>query len=292
MALVEVEGLHKSFKDNHVLRGVSFAVDEGEVLAIIGPSGSGKTTMLRCVNLLERPDEGRITVAGQALCNPGPDGKTTFAPRSEIRQAREHMGMVFQRFNLFPHMTAMQNIMEAPVNVKGTKKEAAKDRAQELLEAVGLGHKADSYPLQLSGGQQQRVAIARALAMDPKLMLFDEVTSSVDPELAGEILLVMKRLALAGMTMLVVTHEMGFAAEVADRVMFIDHGVIQEEGPADEVLSKPQQPRTQAFLKAVLERAPMADDEDSKAAVAASDELVEEMLIGHDLRHEDDEEED
>ena len=292
MSLVKVEGLHKSFKENHVLRGVGFSVEQGEVLAIIGPSGSGKTTMLRCVNLLERPDQGRIEVDGKVLCEPGPDGKIVFAPRGEIRHAREEMGMVFQRFNLFPHMTALQNITEAPINVKGVGKESARTRASELLEAVGLGHKEDAYPMQLSGGQQQRVAIARALAMEPKLMLFDEVTSAVDPELAGEILLVMKRLALAGMTMLVVTHEMGFAAEVADRVIFIDHGVIQEEGPARDVLSKPQQPRTQAFLKAVLERAPMAEDEDSQAAVAASDELVEEMLLGHELRHDAEDEED
>jgi polar amino acid transport system ATP-binding protein len=188
------------------------------------------------------------------------------------------MGMVFQRFNLFPHLTALENIIEAPVHVKKIDKKAATARAQDLLSAVGLQSKADAYPLQLSGGQQQRVAIARALAMDPKLMLFDEVTSAVDPELAGEILLVMKRLAHAGMTMLVVTHEMGFAADVADRVIFIDHGVIQEEGPANEVLTKPKEPRTKAFLKAVLERAPMTDD----AATTAPDELVEELLIRHD----------
>ena len=222
MALVKVEGLEKSFKDNHVLRGVDISVDEGEVLAIIGPSGSGKTTMLRCVNLLERPDKGRIEVDGKVLCEPGADGKSVFAARGEIRHAREEMGMVFQRFNLFPHMTALENIVEAPIKVKGMAKAAAVARAGELLEAIGLAHKTDAYPMQLSGGQQQRVAIARALAMEPKLMLFDEVTSAVDPELAGEILLVMKRLAKAGMTMLVVTHEMGFAAEVADRVIFID----------------------------------------------------------------------
>jgi polar amino acid transport system ATP-binding protein len=291
MPLVNVDGLHKSFKDNHVLRGVDFSVEEGEVLAIIGPSGSGKTTMLRCLNLLERPDQGRIEVDGKVLCESGPDGKIRFVPRHEVRRAREEMGMVFQRFNLFPHMTALQNIIEAPIRVKGVDRASAKARARELLGAVGLGHKEEAYPMQLSGGQQQRVAIARALAMQPKLMLFDEVTSAVDPELAGEILLVMKRLALAGMTMLVVTHEMGFAIEVADRVIFIDHGVIQEQGPAREVLSKPQQPRTQAFLKAVLERAPMADDEGSSAAVAAADEVVEEMLIGHEVHHDAEERE-
>lgn len=287
MALVKVEGLRKSFKDNEVLRGVGFSVDAGEVLAIIGPSGSGKTTMLRCVNLLERPDAGVIEVDGKVLCGPDASGKATFAPRAEIRRAREEMGMVFQRFNLFPHMTALQNIIEAPINVKGMDKKSATARARELLGAVGLAHKEDAYPLQLSGGQQQRVAIARALAMEPKLMLFDEVTSAVDPELAGEILLVMKRLANAGMTMLVVTHEMGFAAEVADRVIFIDHGVIQEEGSAREVLSRPQQPRTRAFLRAVLERAPMTDDEED-SVVDAPDEVVEELLLGHEPRHDGD----
>jgi polar amino acid transport system ATP-binding protein len=292
MALVKVSGLRKSFGDTEVLRGVDFAVEQGEVLSIIGPSGSGKTTMLRCVNLLERPDAGTIEVGGQVLCSPGSNGEIEFASRSNIRRAREEMGMVFQRFNLFPHMTVLQNIIESPVKVKGVAKPAAVARAKELLEAVGLGHKEAAYPMQLSGGQQQRVAIARALAMEPKLMLFDEVTSAVDPEMAGEILLVMKRLALAGMTMLVVTHEMGFAAEVADRVIFIDHGVIQEEGPAKEVLSAPQKQRTQVFLKAVLERAPMAEDDDSEAAIAASDETVEEMLIGHELRNRDAEEED
>ena len=285
MALIKVENLHKSFKDNHVLRGVSFEVEKGDVLAIIGPSGSGKTTMLRCINLLERPDQGRIEVDGKTLCEPGPDGAIRFAPRPEIRHSREETGMVFQRFNLFPHMTALQNIVEAPIKVKGVPKEAAIARAHELLEAVGLANKADAYPLRLSGGQQQRVAIARALAMEPKLMLFDEVTSAVDPELAGEILLVMKRLALAGMTMLVVTHEMGFAAEVADRVIFVDHGVIQEQGPAREVLSRPKQARTQAFLKAVLERAPMAEEEGTSEEV--SDEEAEELLVRHELSDDD-----
>ena len=259
--LVKVSGLRKSFGDVDVLNGVDFTVDRGEVVSIIGPSGSGKTTMLRCVNLLERPTGGRIEVDGRVLCEEQSGGTMRFASKSEIREAREHVGMVFQRFNLFPHMTAVQNITEAPMAVKGMSKSDATKRAHELLESVGLGHKGDSYPLQLSGGQQQRVAIARALAMEPALMLFDEVTSAVDPELAGEILLVMKRLADEGMTMLVVTHEMGFAAEVADRVLFIDHGNIVESGPAGEVLSKPQNPRTKAFLRAVLERAPM-DEED------------------------------
>jgi polar amino acid transport system ATP-binding protein len=257
-----VSGLHQSFGDLEVLKGIDFEVDRGEVVAIIGPSGSGKTTMLRCVNLLERPTAGRIEVDSRVLCEEQPDGSMRFSNRAEIRGIREQVGMVFQRFNLFPHMTAIENVIEAPMSVKGVTRADAKSRAHRLLESVGLGHKADSYPLQLSGGQQQRVAIARALAMDPAVMLFDEVTSSVDPELAGEILLVMKRLAQDGMTMLVVTHEMGFAAEVADRVLFIDHGLIVEEGPAREVLAKPKNPRTRAFLRAVLERAPMAEEDD------------------------------
>lgn len=258
--LVNVSGLHKSFGDAEVLRGMDFEVERGEVVAIIGPSGSGKTTMLRCVNLLERPSAGRIEVDGRILCEEQADGSMSFASKTEIRAVREHVGMVFQRFNLFPHFTAVENVIEAPMAVRGMKRADAQARALELLESVGLAHKADSYPLQLSGGQQQRVAIARALAMDPALMLFDEVTSSVDPELAGEILLVMKRLAQDGMTMLVVTHEMGFAAEVADRVLFIDHGLIVEEGPAKEVLGKPKHQRTRSFLRAVLERAPMVEE--------------------------------
>ncbi|TDI50933.1 MAG: amino acid ABC transporter ATP-binding protein [Acidobacteria bacterium] len=268
--LVNVSGLHKSFGDAEVLRGMDFEVERGEVVAIIGPSGSGKTTMLRCVNLLERPSAGRIEVDGRILCEEQADGSMSFASKTEIRAVREHVGMVFQRFNLFPHFTAVENVIEAPMAVRGMKRADAQARALELLESVGLAHKADSYPLQLSGGQQQRVAIARALAMDPALMLFDEVTSSVDPELAGEILLVMKRLAQDGMTMLVVTHEMGFAAEVADRVLFIDHGLIVEEGPAQEVLGKPKHERTRSFLRAVLERAPMVEEEADDDAQAST----------------------
>ena len=260
-ALVTVAGLHKSFGDVEVLRGIDFEVARGEVVAIIGPSGSGKTTMLRCVNLLERPSAGRIEVDGRVLCEENADGSMKFSDKAEIRAIREHVGMVFQRFNLFPHFTAVENVIEAPMAVRGLSRKDAKVRALQLLDSVGLAHKADSYPLQLSGGQQQRVAIARALAMDPAFMLFDEVTSAVDPELAGEILLVMKRLAQEGMTMLVVTHEMGFAAEVADRVLFMDHGLIVEEGPATEVLGKPKHQRTRSFLRAVLERAPMAEEE-------------------------------
>lgn len=258
--LVKVEGLTKSFGYNQILNGIDLEVAAGEVVSIIGPSGSGKTTILRCLNLLERPDGGRIEIDGQMLCEDGANGRINFAGKSEIRKIREEVGMVFQRFNLFPHMTALENVVEAPMAVKGADKAVAKARALELLDSVGLSHRADHYPLQMSGGQQQRVAIARALAMDPAVMLFDEVTSAVDPELAGEILLVMKQLAEQGMTMIVVTHEMGFAADVSDRVLFIDHGLVIEQGKASQVLGSPQQDRTKAFLKAVLERTPMAEE--------------------------------
>ncbi len=260
--LVKVVGLEKSFAGLQILHGIDLEVERGEVVSIIGPSGSGKTTILRCLNLLERPDGGRIEIAGQTLCDELPDGKVRYASKRETRKIREELGMVFQRFNLFPHMTALENITEAPMAVKGIKRKEAEAKARDLLESVGLSHRADHYPLQMSGGQQQRVAIARALAMDPAVMLFDEVTSAVDPELAGEILQVMKRLASEGMTMIVVTHEMGFAADVSDRVLFIDHGLVVEEGDAREVLSDPQEDRTKAFLRAVLERAPMDAEAD------------------------------
>jgi polar amino acid transport system ATP-binding protein len=281
-ALVQVTGLRKSFGDNEVLKGVDFEVERGEVVAIIGPSGSGKTTMLRCINLLEQPSGGRIVVDGRVVCEEAEDGSMRFAEKAAVREIREEVGMVFQRFNLFPHMTALDNITEAPKSVRGMSKEDANARALELLDSVGLGHKADAYPLQLSGGQQQRVAIARALAMEPALMLFDEVTSAVDPELAGEILLVMKRLAEQGLTMLVVPHEMSFAADVADRVLFIDHGVIVEQGQARDVLTAPQSPRTRAFLHAVLDRAPMAEDDGStgvgeEAGFGGSDLFTEQV---------------
>lgn len=255
--IVKVSGLEKSFGDLQILNGIDIEVASGEVVAIIGPSGSGKTTVLRCLNLLERPDGGRIEVNGRVVCEEQPNGKVKFASKREIREIREELGMVFQRFNLFPHMTALQNIVEAPKAVKGVSRTDAEAKARELLDSVGLSHRADHYPLQMSGGQQQRVAIARSLAMDPAVMLFDEVTSAVDPELAGEILLVMKRLADEGMTMIVVTHEMGFAADVADRVLFMDHGAVVEQGPAQQVLGQPQHARTKAFLRAVLDRTPM-----------------------------------
>jgi polar amino acid transport system ATP-binding protein len=279
-SLVQVSGLKKSYGKLDVLKGVDFEVDRGEVVAIIGPSGSGKTTMLRCINLLERPSGGRIEVDGNVVCEEQDDGTMRFANKRSIREIREEVGMVFQRFNLFPHMTALANITEAPHYVKGLSKSDANARALELLDSIGLAAKADAYPLQLSGGQQQRVAIARALAMDPALMLFDEVTSAVDPELAGEILLVMKQLAEGGMTMLVVTHEMSFAAEVADRVMFIDHGLVVEEGSAAEVLRSPKNVRTQAFLRAVLERAPMAGEDEADTGPVA-DSHSQEILRSH-----------
>jgi polar amino acid transport system ATP-binding protein len=267
--LVSVQGLTKSFGDLQILNGIDLDVEAGEVVSIIGPSGSGKTTILRCINLLERPDGGRIEVDGQVLCQDGPDGKIQFASKSDIRKIREEVGMVFQRFNLFPHMTALENVTEAPMAVKGVDKASAVSRARELLDSVGLSHRADHYPLQMSGGQQQRVAIARALAMEPMVMLFDEVTSAVDPELAGEILLVMKQLADQGMTMIVVTHEMGFAADVSDRVLFIDHGRVVEEGLASQVLGSPKQDRTRAFLRAVLDRAPMTEEGDEVVDIGA-----------------------
>ncbi len=250
--MVQAEGVSKSFGTNHVLRGIDLTVDPGEVLCIIGPSGSGKSTFLRCINHLERVDAGRLAVDGQVVgYRQHGDKLYELKPKEAARQRRE-IGMVFQRFNLFPHMTALENVIEAPIRVKGLAKGRAVERAEELLERVGLGDKGDHYPSQLSGGQQQRVAIARALAMDPKLMLFDEPTSALDPELVGEVLDVMKGLAASGMTMIVVTHEMGFAREVADAVVFMDGGVVVESGDPSEVLANPRHERTKAFLSKVL----------------------------------------
>jgi polar amino acid transport system ATP-binding protein len=271
--IVKVSGLKKSFGGLQILNGIDLEVASGEVVSIIGPSGSGKTTVLRCLNLLERPDGGRIEVDGRVLCEEDASGKVKFASKRATREIREELGMVFQRFNLFPHMTALENITEAPMAVKGVKRAKAEAKARDLLESVGLSHRADHYPLQMSGGQQQRVAIARSLAMDPAVMLFDEVTSSVDPELAGEILLVMKRLADEGMTMIVVTHEMGFAADVADRVLFMDHGLVVEQGPAQQVLGDPQHDRTKSFLHAVRDRAPMEDVSDLLTEQPASEHI-------------------
>jgi len=250
--MVLAEGVSKSFGSNEVLKSISLSVNQGEVLCIVGPSGSGKSTFLRCINHLERVDAGRLSVDGQLVGYRQHGDKLYELKPKEASKQRREIGMVFQRFNLFPHMTALENVMEAPIRVKGIPRSQAAVRAQELLARVGLGNKADHYPAHLSGGQQQRVAIARALAMDPKLMLFDEPTSALDPELVGEVLDVMKELAASGMTMIVVTHEMGFAREVADELVFMDGGVVVESGDPREVLANPQHQRTQAFLSKVL----------------------------------------
>ncbi|PZR52995.1 ectoine/hydroxyectoine ABC transporter ATP-binding protein EhuA [Xylanimonas oleitrophica] len=255
--MVEVRGVHKEFGRGadavHVLRGVDLTVARGSVTVVLGPSGSGKSTLLRCVNELEEITAGSIVVDGERM-GYREDAKGVLHrlhPKVIARQ-RQRIGMVFQRFHLFPHMTALENVMEAPVQVRGMSKRDARTRALQLLERVGLGDRTDHYPAQLSGGQQQRVAIARALAMDPELMLFDEPTSALDPELVGEVLAVMKDLAADGMTMIVVTHEIGFAREVADHVVFMDQGVIVEEGAPAQVIDSPREQRTQEFLAHVL----------------------------------------
>ncbi|WP_104173482.1 amino acid ABC transporter ATP-binding protein [Arthrobacter sp. Y81] len=250
--MVLAERVSKNFGTNKVLRGINLKVNPGEVLCMVGPSGSGKSTFLRCINHLERVDGGRLSVDGQLVGYRQKGDKLYELKLKEAAFQRQEIGMVFQRFNLFPHLTAVENIILAPMRVKGISKAKATARARELLERVGLGDKGDAYPAHLSGGQQQRVAIARALAMDPKLMLFDEPTSALDPELVGEVLDVMKELAKSGMTMIVVTHEMGFAREVADTLVFMDEGVVVEAGPPRQVLSDPQHERTKAFLSKVL----------------------------------------
>jgi polar amino acid transport system ATP-binding protein len=250
--LVRVRGLRKSFGANLVLDGIDLDVREGEVTVLLGPSGSGKSTLLRCVNHLEKPDAGFVEVGGD-IVGYRHDGTTLHELRARsITRQRARVGMVFQQFNLFPHMTVLENITEAPVAVRGTSKKQAAVQARELLDRVGLSGREDSYPRQMSGGQQQRVAIARALAMEPELLLFDEPTSALDPELVGEVLAVMKDLALSGMTMIVVTHEMGFAREVADTMVFLDGGRIIESGTPADMLSAPRHERARAFLSAVL----------------------------------------
>ncbi|MGE5333470.1 MAG: ectoine/hydroxyectoine ABC transporter ATP-binding protein EhuA [Nitrososphaerota archaeon] len=252
--MVDAIDVHKYFHNNEVLRGVTMRVQRGEVVVVIGPSGSGKTTFLRCINHLEKINRGRIFVDGQLIgYRETADGKLVEDSERNIAGIRAQIGMVFQRFNLFPHLTALQNITEAPMQVKGVSREEAETRARELLAKVGLSQKADAYPARLSGGQQQRVAIARALAMDPKLMLFDEATSALDPELVGEVLKVMRQLANEGMTMIVVTHEMGFARDVADRVIFMDGGVIAEQGTPEQIFTAPQNERTRTFLGQIRE---------------------------------------
>ena len=240
--LIKVEGLEKSFGANAVLKGINTEIKRGEVVCIIGASGSGKSTFLRCLNLLEEPTGGNIYFNDVNITD----------PKTDINLHRQKMGMVFQQFNLFPHMTVLKNMTIAPIKVLGVSKEEAEDRAMKLLDRVGLADRANSYPSQLSGGQKQRVAIVRALCMQPDVMLFDEPTSALDPEMVGEVLDVMKQLAKEGMTMAVVTHEMGFAREVSDRVFFIDEGVIAEEGTPEELFSSPKSPRLQEFLGKVL----------------------------------------
>lgn len=238
--MIEIKKLYKSYGDNEVLKGIDQTVSEAEVLCTVGPSGSGKSTMLRCINLLEIPTSGEVYIDGELVTS------------QNINEIRTKMGMVFQNFNLFPHMTVLENVTCAPINVKGVSKTDAEAKAMELLTRVGLDNKANAYPRSLSGGQQQRVAIARALAMDPEIMLFDEPTSALDPEMVGEVLDVMKDLAKEGLAMIVVTHEMGFAKEVADKVIFMDEGVIVEQGTPEEVLVNPSEERTKNFLSKVL----------------------------------------
>src|SRR6476469_5560352 len=252
--MVKAQEVCKSFGALHVLKGITLEVGKGEVLCMVGPSGSGKSTFLRCINHLEQVNAGRLYVDGDLIGyreKKRGDKLYEISPRDAAKQRRD-IGMVFQHFNLFPHRTALENLVEAPVHVKGVKKADAVKRAKDLLDQVGMAEKATAYPAQLSGGQQQRVAIARALAMNPKLMLFDEPTSALDPELVGEVLEVMKKLAQEGMTMVVVTHEMGFAREVADQLVFMDGGVVVESGPPREVLANPKHERTKAFLSKVL----------------------------------------
>lgn len=242
MSMIEIKNLHKYFGDLEVLKGIDLKIEESDVVCLIGASGSGKSTLLRCINYLEKKTEGEIWI----------DGKPVDETEDGINKIRQEVGMVFQRFNLFPHMTVAENVMEGPVTVKNMDKTEARKLAVDLLEKVGIADKADVYPEMLSGGQQQRVGIARSLAMEPKVILFDEPTSALDPELVGEVLKVMKDLAQEGMTMIVVTHEMGFAKEVADRVIFLHDGMIAEEGPPKEIFENPKHERLQAFLGEIL----------------------------------------
>ncbi len=250
--MVKAEGVHKRYGRLEVLKGITLEVQPAEVMCILGPSGSGKTTFIRCINHLEKIDSGRLWVDGELVGYRQAGDKIHELRESEVAHKRAEIGMVFQRFNLFPHMTAIQNVVEAPIRVKNVSKAHAVKRARELLERVGLADKLDAYPSQLSGGQQQRVAIARALAMEPKLMLFDEPTSALDPELVGDVLDVMRGLAKEGMTMVVVTHEIGFAREAGDTVVFMDEGVVVETGEPREVFANPKHERTKVFLSKVL----------------------------------------
>ncbi|MGW5781619.1 amino acid ABC transporter ATP-binding protein [Streptomyces sp. NPDC003863] len=250
--MVHAEGVRKHFGKLQVLKGIDLTVERGQVCCLLGPSGSGKSTFLRCINHLEKIDGGKLTVDGELVGYRQHGNKLHELREREVAERRRDIGMVFQRFNLFPHMTAVENVMEAPMKVGSVPKGEAREQAQALLAQVGLGDRADHYPAQLSGGQQQRVAIARALAMKPKLMLFDEPTSALDPELVGDVLDVMRQLAADGMTMVVVTHEIGFAREVGDLAVFMDEGVVVESGDPRRVLAEPEQERTRAFLSKVL----------------------------------------
>lgn len=252
MVIIKAVNICKEYNKLEVLKGISLDIKKGEVVAVIGPSGSGKSTMLRCLSRLEAIESGSIEIEGEAIASCDSAGKTHYSPEKEIRRIRKKIGMVFQNFNLFPHKTVLENVIEAPVIVNGMKLEEAVKIARELLKKVGLENKSDSYPGQLSGGQKQRVAIARALAMNPDIMLFDEPTSALDPELTGEVLKVMKDLAQEHMTMVVVTHEMGFAREVASRVIFMDEGKIVEEGVPEDIFNNPVNERTKAFLGQIL----------------------------------------
>ncbi|PFB69373.1 amino acid ABC transporter ATP-binding protein [Bacillus cereus] len=240
--MIKIENLHKSFGKNEVLKGITTTIEKGEVVAIIGPSGSGKSTFLRCMNMLEAPTDGHIGIGTEEVTN----------PKTNVMHVRENVGMVFQHFHLFPHMTVLENITYAPINVKGVTKQEAEKKAEKLLEKVGLVDKKDTYPNRLSGGQKQRVAIARALAMEPEVMLFDEPTSALDPEMVKEVLEVMKSLVTTGMTMAIVTHEMGFAKEVADRVLFLDGGKLVEDSAPEEFFAAPKSERAQQFLQKIL----------------------------------------
>jgi polar amino acid transport system ATP-binding protein len=250
--MVHAQDVHKRFGSLEVLKGVSLDIEKGEVVAVIGPSGSGKSTFLRCLNHLETINRGRIEIEGETLVSPDAHGACHYVPDSDIRRICGKMGMVFQHFNLFPHLTVLQNVIEAPMTVKGLARDAVVPKAESLLRKVGLLDKRDAYPSRLSGGQKQRVAIARALAMEPDIMLFDEPTSALDPELTGEVLRTMRELAEEHMTMLVVTHEMAFAREVASRVVFMDGGEILESRPSRELFAAPEHPRTRAFLENML----------------------------------------
>jgi polar amino acid transport system ATP-binding protein len=264
--IVRLEAIWKSFGKIEVLTDVSLAVQKGEVVCIIGPSGAGKSTLLRCINYLETIDDGTIYFEGKPVFRYRRDGKLVHDPERQIERVRAQIGMVFQSFNLFPHLTALGNVVEAPVHVLGQPPAEARAHGMEVLRKVGLDKRANAYPHQLSGGMQQRVAIARALAMNPKVMLFDEATSALDPELVGDVLRVMRQLAAEGMTMVVVTHEMDFARDVADRVVFMDHGAIVEEGPPKVVFTAPRSPRTRQFLQSILNRGGQPEEEPQAVA--------------------------